>query len=98
MRSPQEFAKFIDQFFPEEFSDIKNPKTLKNRGRHSNSGKDPTKKNFAAGNSMPIPHSNLGHQLLLRMGWQGGGLGSQQQGIEEPIQPSFLPIRKGLGW
>ncbi len=47
---------------------------------------------------MPIPESNLGHIMLMRMGWVGGGLGSQKQGIEEPIQPVIRPRGRGLGF
>lgn len=50
------------------------------------------------GNSQPIPESNVGHIMLMRMGWVGGGLGSQKQGIEEPIQPVIRPRGRGLGF
>lgn len=31
------------------------------------------------------------------MGWTGGGLGSKQQGIEEPIKVALQVRREGLG-
>lgn len=31
------------------------------------------------------------------MGWKGGGLGSKEQGIEEPITPTLQVQRQGLG-
>ena len=43
----------------------------------------------------PIPDSNKGHQMLLRMGWKGAGsgLGREGSGITEPITPG----RKHIG-
>lgn len=36
-------------------------------------------------------------KIMKMMGWEGGGLGSKQQGIEEPIQVAIQVQRKGLG-
>lgn len=33
-----------------------------------------------------IPEGNVGHQMLRRMGWEGTGLGSSHQGIQEPVR------------
>lgn len=32
-----------------------------------------------------IDESNVGHQMLKKMGWSGAGLGKAQQGIHNPI-------------
>ena len=52
----------------------------------------------------PIPASNLGHQMLLRMGWrgQGSGIGRHGSGIYDPIPLTTKDIqdlssRIGLG-
>lgn len=33
-----------------------------------------------------LGEDNVGHQLLKKMGWEGTGLGTKQQGIQEPIK------------
>lgn len=48
-----------------------------------------------------IEESNKGHQLLMKMGWSGSGLGAQNQGIEAPISGGEVRDRqdqyKGVG-
>ncbi|CAF4068249.1 unnamed protein product, partial [Rotaria magnacalcarata] len=39
----------------------------------------------------------MGSKLLKKMGWVGGGIGKDLQGIAEPIQIEDLQGRKGLG-
>ena len=52
----------------------------------------------------PIPETNKGHQMLLRMGWRGAGtgLGRESRGIYDPIPLTSkelldLNSRVGLG-
>ncbi|KAK9511433.1 hypothetical protein O3M35_000090 [Rhynocoris fuscipes] len=46
----------------------------------------------------PIADSNIGSKLLKLMGWSGGGLGKDEQGIEEPLKPYDCNVRRrGLG-
>ena len=33
-----------------------------------------------------LAEENIGHQMLKRMGWEGAGLGSKQQGLQEPVK------------
>jgi hypothetical protein len=40
---------------------------------------------------------DMGSKLLKKMGWVGGGIGKDLQGIAEPIQIEDLQGRKGLG-
>ena len=40
---------------------------------------------------------DMGSKLLKKMGWVGGGIGKDLQGISEPIQIEDLQGRKGLG-
>ena len=44
-----------------------------------------------------IPDSNIGNKLLKMMGWSGGGLGKNSQGIAEPVSVSSVIRRAGLG-
>jgi hypothetical protein len=43
------------------------------------------------------PKEDMGSKLLKKMGWIGGGIGKDLQGIAEPIQIEDLQGRKGLG-
>lgn len=46
----------------------------------------------------PIAESNIGNQLLRKLGWSPGkGLGTNQEGIVNPIDAVFKSSKKGLG-
>ncbi|XP_001629432.2 NF-kappa-B-repressing factor [Nematostella vectensis] len=45
-----------------------------------------------------IPESNLGNQLLRKMGWKGsGGIGKEGQGRAEPVMVTGVDGKQGLG-
>ncbi|XP_007891353.1 NF-kappa-B-repressing factor isoform X2 [Callorhinchus milii] len=44
-----------------------------------------------------ITEDNIGNQLLRKMGWKGGGLGKEGEGIAEPIMVKEQFRREGLG-
>ncbi|MBN3297488.1 NKRF factor, partial [Amia calva] len=44
-----------------------------------------------------IKEDNIGNQLLRKMGWKGGGLGREGEGIAEPIKVKEQFTREGLG-
>lgn len=48
-----------------------------------------------------LGEDNVGHQLLKKMGWEGTGLGTKQQGIQEPIKGGEVRDKqnkyKGIG-
>ncbi|KAM4664238.1 NF-kappa-B-repressing factor [Discoglossus pictus] len=44
-----------------------------------------------------IREDNIGNQLLRKMGWTGGGLGKEGEGIAEPIAVKEQFSREGLG-
>ncbi|XP_028816213.1 NF-kappa-B-repressing factor isoform X2 [Denticeps clupeoides] len=44
-----------------------------------------------------IKEDNIGNQLLRKMGWKGGGLGREGDGIAEPIRVKEQFSREGLG-
>ena len=47
---------------------------------------------------IPIPISNKGHQMMLKLGWSGGVLGASGAGLETPITASTMYRgRIGLG-
>ncbi len=46
----------------------------------------------------PISQDNIGHTMLLRMGWTpGAGLGPAQSGILSPVTAIKRLSRRGLG-
>lgn len=45
-----------------------------------------------------IPSDNVGHRLLTRMGWTGGGMGRGGRGIVQPMMPTEASGRQGLGY
>lgn len=47
--------------------------------------------------SVPVSEDNVGSRLLRLMGWSGGGLGKDAQGIEEPVSIKEHVNRAGLG-
>jgi hypothetical protein len=101
LRSEEDLKKFLNRFFPEE-EEITRRNGDSRYGSSGSKTKVNTRKDMhtrvLVGNSQPIPESNVGHIMLMRMGWIGGGLGSQKQGIEEPIQPVIRPRGRGLGF
>lgn len=44
-----------------------------------------------------IPASNVGHKLLQKLGWRGGGLGKDEHGRTEPVEAKQRATRAGLG-
>ncbi|XP_048885108.1 NF-kappa-B-repressing factor [Brienomyrus brachyistius] len=44
-----------------------------------------------------IKEDNIGNQMLRKMGWKGGGLGRDGEGIAEPIRVKEQFSREGLG-
>lgn len=44
-----------------------------------------------------IKSNNVGHKLLQKMGWSGGGVGKDGSGIAEPIKVTTVLNRQGLG-
>jgi hypothetical protein len=50
------------------------------------------------GKAKPIGDSNIGHQMLMKMGWSPGDtLGKSEEGIAEPIEVVVRSKRGGLG-
>ena len=52
---------------------------------------------MASASAVPIPASNTGHQMLLLLGWKGGGLGKKNDGRDQPIAAVVKLNSKGLG-
>ena len=48
--------------------------------------------------AVPIPVSNTGHQMLLALGWKGGGLGKKNDGRDQPVAAVVKLNMKGLGF
>ncbi len=44
-----------------------------------------------------LQSNNVGHKLMQMMGWSGGGLGKEGEGIAEPITAQAVFNRQGLG-
>jgi len=50
------------------------------------------------GGDDPIPPSNIGNQMLRIMGWTPGtGLGTDRNGIKDPVRAYLRPKGLGLG-
>jgi len=46
----------------------------------------------------PLPESNIGHQMLKKMGWrEDQGIGKSNQGIVSPLPVLPSPAKYGLG-
>ncbi|KAL1131320.1 hypothetical protein AAG570_010938 [Ranatra chinensis] len=53
---------------------------------------------YRADLDVPIEEHNIGRKIMKLMGWTGGGLGKNQQGLEEPVRPNDVSVkRSGLG-
>ncbi|GAN05174.1 hypothetical protein MAM1_0084d04643 [Mucor ambiguus] len=51
-----------------------------------------------ASSSAPISSSNVGHRMLAAMGWkEGEAIGSNENGIKEPVKVFLRAKRRGLG-
>jgi hypothetical protein len=47
----------------------------------------------------PLDATNIGHQLLEKIGWTpGNGLGINQNGITAPVHINYRNYREGLGY
>lgn len=53
---------------------------------------------MATSSAIPIPVSNTGHQMLLALGWKGGGLGKKNDGRDQPVAAVVKLNSKGLGF
>ena len=53
---------------------------------------------MATSSAIPIPETNTGHQMLLALGWKGGGLGKKSDGRDQPIAAVVKLNSKGLGF
>ena len=67
----------------------------------ADSGEVAVKRDEVLGNeaavNVELPESNVGSKLMKLMGWSGGGIGKNEQGIKEPISVSTVINRQGLG-
>jgi len=53
---------------------------------------------IVAEHASPIDDNNLGNRLLRGMGWSGGGLGANGQGIAAPVVATIKHDKRGLGF
>lgn len=69
-------------------------------------GRSPTPPSFHPSYTSKVPEqrldeSNVGHQMLKKMGWEGAGLGRSMQGIQDPISGGEIRDKfdkfKGVG-
>jgi len=60
---------------------------------------EPLEEDTCRAGDQPLPESNVGHRLLLKMGWGGAGtgLGAHGDGRAEPVPTAAEPSRLGLG-
>lgn len=59
--------------------------------------KIPQNPGIVAASAPPISTSNIGNKMLRNMGWNGGGLGIKEDGMEVPIEIFIRKKRAGLG-
>ena len=49
--------------------------------------------------ALGIPSSNVGYRLLKKAGWrEGSGIGAQEQGRQQPLEPELVRGSAGLGY
>eukprot|EP00045_Choanoeca_perplexa_P012724 m.140766 g.140766 ORF g.140766 m.140766 type:complete len:461 (-) comp16115_c0_seq4:1048-2430(-) len=61
-------------------------------------GADSPMKDVVGRGEPPLQASNVGHQMLVSMGWQPGrGLGERGLGLSQPVSAVIRPRRAGLG-
>eukprot|EP01099_Mayorella_cantabrigiensis_P004367 TRINITY_DN3275_c0_g1_i4.p1 TRINITY_DN3275_c0_g1~~TRINITY_DN3275_c0_g1_i4.p1 ORF type:complete len:472 (+),score=128.98 TRINITY_DN3275_c0_g1_i4:122-1417(+) len=95
---PQTFGRSLGSNEP-RFSEPhqrKKPQSPPQGNKHRQS--DPNfQRNPIPAESPSLGSENAGYQILLSMGWQGGGLGVNETGIQGPV-PVFVKLdRRGLG-
>lgn len=71
--------------------------TVQLKRRQDDIGKGITKDELIDSDNKQLPDSNIGSKLLKMMGWTGGGIGKEGQGIAEPVSLESVINREGLG-
>lgn len=75
------------------------PASFKNtKSPYSKSQSTPTPRIKEVTSDTPIASTNSGYQMLMSMGWDGGGLGKNRDGISDPIKVKVKPNAHGIGF
>ena len=86
------YAEIYDTFLP-ELDGIPAKKNKQKKKNNETSTPNSKTLEFA-----PIDDSNIGHKILQKLGWsKGQGLGTQNEGISEPLPLTIRKKRSGLG-
>jgi len=92
-----------DDFDDLDVSSSRSRARTKKKEKHGPSRLHENSKRFLANRSVgegakPIHQSNVGNKLLRTLGWSGGGLGKDENGIVAPISMRIKTDKCGLGF
>ncbi|XP_073814966.1 uncharacterized protein [Musca autumnalis] len=94
------FTKALEKLQSECYSIKQNPnrKTIKIEKNNNKAVCEVIKSEVdAASEDKKLDDNNKGFRMMKMMGWSGGGLGSKQQGREDPVSYLLKSNRSGLG-